>query len=47
MCAAVFAADLVRVARWFVFKPKIPKWLNFGGTCNGKYWYILWSFGIF
>jgi hypothetical protein len=21
----------LRVARWFVFKPKIPIWLNFGG----------------
>jgi hypothetical protein len=20
-----------RVARWFVFKPKIPIWVNFGG----------------
>jgi hypothetical protein len=23
-----------RVARWFVFKPKIPIWVNFGG----KFW---------
>jgi hypothetical protein len=48
-----------RVARWFVFKPKIPIWVNFGVYCNGKYWYIdhlvyftaignmLWPFGIF
>jgi hypothetical protein len=36
-----------RVARWFVFKPKIPLWVNFGGPYNGKCWYILWSFGIF
>jgi hypothetical protein len=21
-----------RVARWFIFKPKIPIWVNFGGT---------------
>jgi hypothetical protein len=21
-----------RVARWFVFKPKIPIWVNFGGS---------------
>jgi hypothetical protein len=34
-----------RVARWFVFKPKI--WVNFGGPCNGRYWYILWPFGLF
>jgi hypothetical protein len=31
----------VRVARWFVFKPKIPIWVNFGGPLNGKCWYIL------
>jgi hypothetical protein len=21
----------IRVARWFIFKPKIPIWINFGG----------------
>jgi hypothetical protein len=21
-------------ARWFVYEPKIPIWLNFGGSCN-------------
>jgi hypothetical protein len=32
-----------RVARWwFVFKPKIPIWVNFGGSCSGRRWYILW-----
>jgi hypothetical protein len=25
-----------RVARWFVFKPKIPIWVNFGGPYIGK-----------
>jgi hypothetical protein len=30
-----------RVARWFVFKPKIPIWVNFGGSCYAKSWYIL------
>jgi hypothetical protein len=25
-----------RVARWFVFKPKIQIWVNFGGPCNGS-----------
>jgi hypothetical protein len=30
-----------RVARWFVFQPKIPILVKFGGFCNGKYWYIL------
>jgi hypothetical protein len=40
-------ANQSMVARWFVFKPKIPIWLNFGGPYKGKCWYILWSFGIF
>jgi hypothetical protein len=30
-----------RVAGWFVFKPKIQIWVNFGGSCYGKCWYIL------
>jgi hypothetical protein len=34
-----------RVARWFIFKPKIPIWVNFGGPWNGKGWYILNTFG--
>jgi hypothetical protein len=29
-----------RVARWFLFEPKIPLWVNFGGSCNGRCWYI-------
>jgi hypothetical protein len=36
-----------RVARWFIFKPKIPIWVNFGGPWNGKCWYILGPYGIF
>jgi hypothetical protein len=36
-----------KVARWFIFKPKIQIWVNFRGSCNGRCWYILWSFGIF
>jgi hypothetical protein len=36
----------VRVARWFIFKPKIPIWVNFGGPWIGIF-YILWQFGIF
>jgi hypothetical protein len=36
-----------RVARWFVFKPKIPIWVDFGGSCYGKSWYILLPFGLF
>jgi hypothetical protein len=34
------------VARRFVFKPKIPIWVNFGGLEIGKCLYILWPFGI-
>jgi hypothetical protein len=29
-----------------VFKPKIAIWVNFGGKCNGRCWYILWTFGL-
>jgi hypothetical protein len=31
----------------YVFKPKIQIWVNFGGSCNGICWYILWTFGLF
>jgi hypothetical protein len=42
-----FVAILIvsRVARWFVFKPKIQIWVNFGWSCNGRGWYILWTLG--
>jgi hypothetical protein len=43
-----------RVARWFIFKPKIPIWVNFGRALAWKIliifltiWYILQTFGIF
>jgi hypothetical protein len=36
-----------RDARWYIFKPKVPMFVNFGGPYNEKCWYILWSFGIF
>jgi hypothetical protein len=34
------------------FKPKIPIWVNFAGSCNGKCWYMyfraIWSIsGLF
>jgi hypothetical protein len=32
---------LARVARWFVFKPKIPILVKFGGPWNEKCCYIL------
>jgi hypothetical protein len=36
-----------RVARWYIFKPKLSIWGNFGGSCNGSCWYILWPFDLF
>jgi hypothetical protein len=38
---------LGRVASWFIFKPKISLWVNFGGNCYRRCWYILWTFGLF
>jgi hypothetical protein len=35
---------LAWVARWLVFKPKIPIWVNFRGSCDGRCWCILWPF---
>jgi hypothetical protein len=37
---------LFRVARWFVFKPKLPIWTIFGGSCNERCWNILWPLGL-
>jgi hypothetical protein len=36
-----------RVARLFIFKPKLPIWVNLGGSCNGKSWYILLLLNVF
>jgi hypothetical protein len=43
-----------RVARWYLFKPKIPIWLNFGGASELKmlvYFMVIWNilqpFGTF
>jgi hypothetical protein len=36
-----------RVARWYIFKQKILIWVHYGGSWNGKGWYILWQFGTF
>jgi hypothetical protein len=43
---------VTRVARWFIFNPKIPIWVNFGGPWIEKCWYMdignIWrTFGIF
>jgi hypothetical protein len=44
----------LRVARWHIFEPKIPNWVNFGGSAMedvGIYLMAIWSvlrlFGIF
>jgi hypothetical protein len=37
--------DSARVARCYIFMPKIPMSLYLGGIWNGKYWYVLMSFG--
>jgi hypothetical protein len=31
---ATIVEQVTRVARWFVFKPNIPIWVNFGGPWN-------------
>jgi hypothetical protein len=42
-----------RVARWYIFKQKIPIWAYIGGPWNGKCWYFygIWNnespFGTF
>jgi hypothetical protein len=35
-----------RVARWYIFRPKIPIWENFRESSNGRYWYSLCPFGF-
>jgi hypothetical protein len=37
MCLDSVLSELgTRVARWYIFKPKIPIWENFVGPVNGK-----------
>jgi hypothetical protein len=36
-----------RVARWYIFKPKIHDWVNFVVSCSGRCRYILCPFGLF
>jgi hypothetical protein len=45
--ATIVSPLLSRVARFYIFKPKLLFWVNLGGSCNGRCWYILWPFGIF
>jgi hypothetical protein len=37
----------IRVARWYVFRPEIPIWENFGVSCNRRGWCILRTLDIF
>jgi hypothetical protein len=49
-CQQIFPISYVctiRVARWFVYKPKTQIWVIFGGSCKGRCWYILWTLGPF
>jgi hypothetical protein len=39
--------QLTRVARWFIFRPKIAIWVHFGRSFNGGCLCILWKFGLF
>jgi hypothetical protein len=36
-----------RVARWYIFKPRIPIRVNFGGSSKSTCWYNFWPFGLF
>jgi hypothetical protein len=36
-----------RVARWYIFKPKILICVHFWGPQNGEGWYFTWPFGIY
>jgi hypothetical protein len=31
----------IRVTTWYIIKPKIPVWVNDGGSCNERCWCIL------
>jgi hypothetical protein len=35
------AAATTSVARRYILKTKLPIWVNFGASCNERYWYIL------
>jgi hypothetical protein len=38
---------VARIARWFIFRPKIPILIHFCRPRNGKCGSILWTFGTF
>jgi hypothetical protein len=37
----------ISVARWYIFKPKIPIWVNFGRSCKRRCWYFYGHFVYF
>jgi hypothetical protein len=47
MFRAMEIVDRFRVATWHIFEPKIPIWVNLGGSCKEGCWSILWPFGPF
>jgi hypothetical protein len=36
LCETESLCHQIRVARWYIFKAKIPVWVNFLGSCNGR-----------
>jgi hypothetical protein len=34
---------LARIARWHILRPKISMWVNLGGSCNRRCWYIFYG----
>jgi hypothetical protein len=47
---SVSYGEWIRIARWNIFKPKIPIWVNFVVSCKENFmaiWSISLLFGIF
>jgi hypothetical protein len=42
----LFGAVPTRFTRWSIYF-QIQVWINFGGSCNWRFWYILCPFGMF
>jgi hypothetical protein len=38
---------MIQGCQMVYFQTKIPIWVNFSGSCKGRCWYILRTFGIF
>jgi hypothetical protein len=43
----LWSVKWTRVARWHIFGPKIPIWVNLEGFCSRRFWSILRPFDIF